>query len=105
MIKKSGDGRRILNYIVALCIYRSLYILNWIYRYLDENHVDLIYSTAGSIQTIILIAVIIEIQKQKERRTKWQEITKVFTIEAFKIGRSTEDALKDDDLQKKMLPA
>ena len=37
----------------CLGLYRGLYILNWIYRYYDEEYVDVIAVFSGIIQTIL----------------------------------------------------
>lgn len=54
MVAKTGEAENITShYLFALGIYRGLYILNWIYRYYTEGHLDLIAVVAGVIQTIL----------------------------------------------------
>lgn len=84
MIRNSGDGQNVLLYILALTMYRGLYICNWIYKYLDVNRVDLISSCSGAVQTSILIMLLIYIKICKDRRPKWQQIIQVFTVEAVR---------------------
>jgi len=40
---------------VLLGAYRGLYLLNWIYRYYNEGHYDLIAIVAGSVQTVLYV--------------------------------------------------
>ncbi len=56
MLQRTGEAETITtHYLFALGIYRTLYIPNWIYRYVAEPHhsVDWIAVTAGIIQTIM----------------------------------------------------
>ncbi|CAO3617132.1 unnamed protein product [Mucor hiemalis] len=54
MLQKTGEAETITtHYLFALGIYRALYLFNWIYRYVDEGHVDWIAWVAGSIQTAL----------------------------------------------------
>jgi len=54
MLQRTGEAETITtHYLFALGIYRALYILNWIYRYLFENYFDPIAVVAGIIQTIL----------------------------------------------------
>lgn len=46
-------------YLVALCSYRAFYILNWAYRYLYEDHLDLISVNAGVVQTMLYLVFFI----------------------------------------------
>lgn len=52
LLQRTGEAETITtHYLFALGIYRGLYILNWIYRYLSEGYFDPISLTAGIIQT------------------------------------------------------
>ncbi|KNC84011.1 ER lumen protein retaining receptor [Sphaeroforma arctica JP610] len=54
MVQKTGEAESITShYLFALGSYRGLYILNWIYRYVVEDHVDWISIVAGVIQTVL----------------------------------------------------
>ncbi len=54
MVSKTGEAENITShYLFALGSYRALYILNWIYRYYTEGHVDYIAVVAGVIQTVL----------------------------------------------------
>lgn len=54
MVSKTGEAESITShYLFALGSYRALYILNWIYRYVMENHYDLIAIVAGVVQTVL----------------------------------------------------
>eukprot|EP01134_Creolimax_fragrantissima_P001312 CFRG1312T1 len=54
MVQKTGEAESITShYLFALGSYRGLYILNWIYRYVVEGHVDWISIVAGVIQTVL----------------------------------------------------
>ncbi|KAI6240883.1 ER lumen protein-retaining receptor [Aphelenchoides fujianensis] len=41
------------HYLFALGSYRALYILNWVYRFYAEDHVDPIAVVAGIVQTVL----------------------------------------------------
>ncbi|KAG0006321.1 endoplasmic reticulum retention protein [Entomortierella chlamydospora] len=52
MLTKTGEAEVITtHYLFALGAYRALYLVNWIYRYAVEGHVDWIVWIAGTIQT------------------------------------------------------
>lgn len=54
LIRKTGEIESIIGYyLLVLGSYRGWYLLNWIYRYIMENHYDLIAISAGVMQTII----------------------------------------------------
>lgn len=54
LVSKTGEAESITShYLFALGSYRGLYLLNWIYRYIDESHYDLIAIGAGVIQTVL----------------------------------------------------
>nr|AAT47870.1 ER lumen protein-retaining receptor [Oikopleura dioica] len=54
LISKTGEAEtNTSHYLFAQGSYRVLYILNWIYRYHYENHVDAITIVAGVVQTIL----------------------------------------------------
>lgn len=54
LISKTGEAETITShYLFAQGSYRALYILNWIYRYHYESHVDTIAIVAGVVQTIL----------------------------------------------------
>ncbi|KAI9718853.1 MAG: ER lumen protein-retaining receptor 3 [Chrysothrix sp. TS-e1954] len=54
MLQRTGEAETITtHYLFALGIYRALYILNWIYRYIAEGYFDLIPVVAGIVQTIL----------------------------------------------------
>ena len=53
-MSKTGEAENITShYLFALGSYRALYILNWIYRYYTEGHIDTIAIVAGVVQTIL----------------------------------------------------
>ena len=52
MISKTGEAESITShYLFALGSYRGLYILNWIYRYYMEGHLDWVAIVSGIVQT------------------------------------------------------
>lgn len=54
LVSKTGEAESITShYLFALGSYRGLYILNWIYRYYAEDHIDLISIIAGLVQTVL----------------------------------------------------
>lgn len=54
MLQRTGEAETITtHYLFALGAYRGLYLLNWIYRYIDEGHTDWIAWVAGIIQTAL----------------------------------------------------
>lgn len=54
MVSKTGEAESITShYLFALGSYRGLYILNWVYRYITEEHYDLIAIVAGVVQTVL----------------------------------------------------
>ncbi|KAF5284357.1 hypothetical protein FQR65_LT13574 [Abscondita terminalis] len=54
MVSKTGEAESITShYLFALGSYRALYILNWVYRYVTEDHYDLIAIVAGVVQTVL----------------------------------------------------
>ncbi|VDD76643.1 unnamed protein product [Mesocestoides corti] len=56
MITKTGEAETITaHYLFALGSYRALYIVNWIYRYVNEDSYELIAIVAGSIQTVLYV--------------------------------------------------
>ncbi|KAI9192944.1 HDEL sequence binding protein, partial [Polychytrium aggregatum] len=51
-LTRTGEAETITtHYLFALGGYRALYLLNWIYRYFAENHVEWIVVIAGLVQT------------------------------------------------------
>jgi hypothetical protein len=54
MISKTKEAENITShYLFALGSYRALYILNWIYRYVENGHFDIIAVVAGILQTVL----------------------------------------------------
>lgn len=54
LVSKTGEAESITShYLFALGLYRALYLLNWVYRYLAEEHYDLIAIVAGVVQTVL----------------------------------------------------
>ncbi|CEP14413.1 hypothetical protein [Parasitella parasitica] len=54
MLQRTGEAETITtHYLFALGAYRGLYLLNWVYRYIDEGHTDWIAWVAGFIQTAL----------------------------------------------------
>lgn len=54
LVSKTGEAESITShYLFALGSYRALYLLNWVYRYLAEEHYDLIAIVAGVVQTVL----------------------------------------------------
>jgi ER lumen protein retaining receptor len=52
LLSKTGEAETITaHYVAALGGYRALYLLNWLYRYFAEHHVDWIAIMAGLVQT------------------------------------------------------
>ncbi|CAK1547143.1 unnamed protein product [Leptosia nina] len=54
LVSKTGEAESITShYLFALGSYRGLYLLNWIYRYIVEDHYELIAIIAGVVQTVL----------------------------------------------------
>ena len=54
MLARSGEAETITaHYLFALGSYRGLYVLNWVYRYWYEGHVDWVAWIAGFVQTAL----------------------------------------------------
>lgn len=51
--RTSQDESIISHYLFALCSYKAFYLLNWIYRYYEENFYDPIVIVAGIVETVI----------------------------------------------------
>lgn len=51
--RKRGFTKHMIIYLLALGSYRSLYILNWIFRYVTESHLDYLSLFCGVTQTLI----------------------------------------------------
>lgn len=76
MLQRTGEAEAITaHYLFALGIYRTLYIPNWVWRYLYEpgHHVDRIAVVAGVIQTVLYSDFF------------WIYYTKVMKGEKFKL--------------------
>ncbi|CCH42079.1 ER lumen protein retaining receptor 2 [Wickerhamomyces ciferrii] len=54
MLQRTGEARTLTtHYIFALGAYRTLYIPNWIFRWISEGRVDYLAIFTGIVQTII----------------------------------------------------
>lgn len=54
LVSKTGEAESITShYLFALGSYRALYLLNWVYRYVVEDHYELIAIIAGVVQTVL----------------------------------------------------
>ncbi|KAJ0177168.1 hypothetical protein K1T71_007177 [Dendrolimus kikuchii] len=54
LVSKTGEAESITShYLFALGSYRALYLLNWVYRYVVENHYEVIAIVAGVVQTVL----------------------------------------------------
>ncbi|XP_049869211.1 ER lumen protein-retaining receptor [Pectinophora gossypiella] len=54
LVSKTGEAESITShYLFALGSYRALYLLNWVYRYVVEEHYELIAIVAGVVQTVL----------------------------------------------------
>lgn len=54
MLQRTGEAETITtHYLFALGGYRALYLVNWIYRYINESHVDWVAWVAGIVQTLL----------------------------------------------------
>ncbi|KAI9277415.1 ER lumen protein retaining receptor [Sporodiniella umbellata] len=54
MLQKTGEAETITtHYLFALGAYRGLYILNWIYRYSQNEHIEWVSCVAGLLQTAL----------------------------------------------------
>ncbi|KAF0410775.1 ER lumen protein retaining receptor [Gigaspora margarita] len=54
MLSRTGEAETITtHYLFALGAYRGLYLLNWIWRFYTEHHIDWIVWVAGAIQTAL----------------------------------------------------
>ena len=56
MISKTGEAETITShYLFALGSYRTLYIINWVWRYYNEGFYDIIAIVAGCVQTLLYL--------------------------------------------------
>ena len=56
MITKTGEAETITShYLFALGSYRTLYIVNWVWRYYNEGFYDIIAIVAGCVQTLLYL--------------------------------------------------
>ncbi|KAL1934464.1 hypothetical protein VTP01DRAFT_6646 [Rhizomucor pusillus] len=54
MLQRTGEAETITtHYLFALGIYRALYLVNWIYRYISDDHIYWIAWVAGLLQTAL----------------------------------------------------
>ncbi|KAL4712301.1 hypothetical protein ACJJTC_004063 [Scirpophaga incertulas] len=54
LVSKTGEAESITShYLFALGSYRALYLLNWVYRYVVEDHYEVIAIVAGVVQTVL----------------------------------------------------
>nr|CAG8438064.1 11681_t:CDS:2 [Entrophospora candida]CAG8528531.1 12000_t:CDS:2 [Entrophospora candida] len=54
MLSRTGEAETITtHYLFALGAYRALYLINWLWRFTFEGHVDWIVWIAGAIQTAL----------------------------------------------------
>lgn len=54
LVSKTGEAETITShYLFALGAYRALYLVNWVYRYVTEYHLDWIAIVAGVVQTVL----------------------------------------------------
>ena len=54
MIQRAGKAEAITaHYLFALGLYRGLYLLNWLWRYLIEKRIDYLAVVAGMVQTVL----------------------------------------------------
>ncbi|CAJ0645183.1 12068_t:CDS:2 [Entrophospora sp. SA101] len=54
MLSRTGEAETITtHYLFALGTYRALYLINWLWRFTFEGHVDWIVWIAGAIQTAL----------------------------------------------------
>lgn len=83
MLKTCETETMIAYYLIALGSYRGLYILNWIYRYYNENYYDLIAVVAGIVQTVIFGIVFVRLVKMRKvanGQLSLNSPTQVFTL-------------------------
>ena len=56
MITKTGEAETITShYLFALGSYRTLYIVNWVWRYYNEGFYDIIAIVAGCVQALLYL--------------------------------------------------
>lgn len=54
LVSKAGKSEKVVTYyIFGLAMYRSLYLINWLYRYFGENYYDLFSIVPAIIQLLI----------------------------------------------------
>ena len=54
MLTKTGHAETITShYLFCLGLYRALYIFNWVYRFVEEDYIDVIAVFAGCVQTVL----------------------------------------------------
>lgn len=54
MVQKTGEAESITShYLFAMGSYRAFYLLNWIYRYVQDGHRDWVAIAGGMVQTVL----------------------------------------------------
>ncbi|XP_055710426.1 ER lumen protein-retaining receptor-like [Phlebotomus papatasi] len=97
-IIKSGEIQPMMAfYLIAMGTYRALYILNWIYRYIEAGHHDFISITAGVVQTVIYCAFLVYYKIRKS-------IHKKHSIWIIKDLHQQSDHATDKDQQEIVKP-
>ncbi|XP_053695529.1 ER lumen protein-retaining receptor 1-B-like [Sabethes cyaneus] len=57
-------------YLLSLGLYRAMYIINWIYRYSYEEHLDSIAIFSGFVQTTLFALVFVRLFSLKRRESR-----------------------------------
>lgn len=66
LLKNTGKIYHLTRYyLLALGLYRGIYLINWVWRYAFEGHYDLIATFAGIVQTNLMIVTVIVAFKAK----------------------------------------
>ena len=67
MFRKMGYNHlTVAYYLLAMFLYRCMYIFNWIYRYYDEGFYDLIAIVAGVVQCMTYFLLVFKYNKHSE---------------------------------------
>lgn len=87
MIAKTGLPEPMVgHYLMALAMYRTLYIANWAYRYYFENFTDPIATISGCLQVTLLWSFLISFYA--ERKVHREEKLQIFIVDGRPTGRS-----------------
>ncbi|KAJ8969967.1 hypothetical protein NQ317_008530 [Molorchus minor] len=104
MIYRSRQIQKmVMYYLIALGLYRTLYIANWVWRYHEENHLDFISVCAGVFYSMVYVAFlcifIVSGVKIVEEKNEGHFVRNIFFI--HQLDTASETLIHDEiDVEK-----